>query len=206
MSTGLLQVFVELGSLHETSNHVLYLNPRGSLVLIPLTITRLICRLQVQSWPLASNNTGVLSTHTRLWSLDDVYFKYFLRFLSSLFVWRCLFLIIFFLSSLLAWSCLFLIFLGTCSFLFIQVLFPITIIIIIIIPVFHTSISLWSFTGVWRTASLFRLPGYVWCLKIYGYIAYLKIYGTHVTANNSTNNNVGFFFVSDLKIVFYKNY
>ena len=34
----------------------------------------------------------------------------------------------------------------------------------------------------------------------------LNIYGTHVTANNSTNNNVVFFFVSDLKIVYYNNY
>ena len=31
-------------------------------------------------------------------------------------------------------------------------------------------------------------------------------YGTHVTANNSTNNNVVFFFVSDLKIAYYNNY
>ena len=29
---------------------------------------------------------------------------------------------------------------------------------------------------------------------------YIYIYRTHVTANNSTNNNVVFFFVSDLKI------
>ena len=34
----------------------------------------------------------------------------------------------------------------------------------------------------------------------------LKIHGTHVTANNSTNNNVVFFFVLDLKIVYYNNY
>ena len=34
----------------------------------------------------------------------------------------------------------------------------------------------------------------------------LKIYGTHVTADNSTNNNVVFFFVSDLKIVYNNNY
>ena len=33
----------------------------------------------------------------------------------------------------------------------------------------------------------------------------LNIHGTHVTLNNSTNDNV-FFFVSDLKIVFYNNY
>ena len=31
----------------------------------------------------------------------------------------------------------------------------------------------------------------------------LNIHGTHVTANNSTNNNVVFFFISDLKIVCY---
>ena len=34
----------------------------------------------------------------------------------------------------------------------------------------------------------------------------LNIHGTYVTANNSTNNNVVFFFVSDLKIVYYNNY
>ena len=36
-------------------------------------------------------------------------------------------------------------------------------------------------------------------------IGCLNIHGTHVTANNSTNDNV-FFFVSDLKIVYYNNY
>ena len=30
----------------------------------------------------------------------------------------------------------------------------------------------------------------------------LNIYGTHVTTYNATNNNVVFFFVSDLKIVY----
>ena len=34
----------------------------------------------------------------------------------------------------------------------------------------------------------------------------LNIYRTHVAANNFTNNNVVFFFVSDLKIVYYNNY
>ena len=35
----------------------------------------------------------------------------------------------------------------------------------------------------------------------------LNIHETHVTANNSTNNNyVVFFFVSDLNIVHYNNY
>ena len=38
------------------------------------------------------------------------------------------------------------------------------------------------------------------------YIGYLNIHGTHVTAHNSTNNNIVFFFVSDLKIVYYNNY
>ena len=38
------------------------------------------------------------------------------------------------------------------------------------------------------------------------YIGYLNIHGTHVTANNSTNNNAVFFFVSGLKIVYYDNY
>ena len=37
-------------------------------------------------------------------------------------------------------------------------------------------------------------------------IGYLNIHGTHVTANNSTNNNVVFFFLSDLKIVYNNNY
>ena len=37
-------------------------------------------------------------------------------------------------------------------------------------------------------------------------IGCLNIHETHVTANNSTNNNIVFFFVSDLKIVYYKNY
>ena len=37
-------------------------------------------------------------------------------------------------------------------------------------------------------------------------IGCLSIHGTHVTANNSTNNNVVFFFVSDLKTVYYNNY
>ena len=30
--------------------------------------------------------------------------------------------------------------------------------------------------------------------------------GTHVTPNNSTNNNVVFYLVYDLKIVYYNNY
>ena len=34
----------------------------------------------------------------------------------------------------------------------------------------------------------------------------LNIHGTNVTTNNSTNNNVEFFFVSDFKIVYYNNY
>ena len=37
-------------------------------------------------------------------------------------------------------------------------------------------------------------------------LASLNIPGTHVTAYNSTNNNVVLFFVSDLKIVFFNNY
>ena len=37
-------------------------------------------------------------------------------------------------------------------------------------------------------------------------IGYLNIHRIHVTANKSTNNNVVFFFVSDLKIVYYNNY
>ena len=37
-------------------------------------------------------------------------------------------------------------------------------------------------------------------------IACLNIHVTHVTANYSTNNNVVFFFVSDLKKVYNNNY
>ena len=37
-------------------------------------------------------------------------------------------------------------------------------------------------------------------------IGCLNIHRTPVTANNSTNNNVEFFLVSDLKIVYYKTY
>ena len=37
-------------------------------------------------------------------------------------------------------------------------------------------------------------------------IGCLSIHGTHVTPNNSTNNNVVFFLVSDLKIIYYNNY
>ena len=39
------------------------------------------------------------------------------------------------------------------------------------------------------------------CFNIYGYIGCLNIEGTHVTANNSTNNNFVFYFVSDSSIV-----
>ena len=37
-------------------------------------------------------------------------------------------------------------------------------------------------------------------------IGCLNIHGIRVTANNSTTNNVVFFFVSDLKKVSYNNY
>ena len=37
-------------------------------------------------------------------------------------------------------------------------------------------------------------------------IGYINIHGTHETANESANNNAVFFFVSDLKIVYYNNY
>ena len=49
------------------------------------------------------------------------------------------------------------------------------------------------------TALLFLLTQYM-----YKYIGCLNIHGNHVTAGNSTINNV-FFFVSDLKIVYFKN-
>ena len=38
------------------------------------------------------------------------------------------------------------------------------------------------------------------------YTGYLIRHGTHMIANNSTNNNVVFFFVSDMKILYYDNY
>ena len=44
------------------------------------------------------------------------------------------------------------------------------------------------------------------CHKIQTTKQPINIYGTYVTAHNSTNNNVVFFFVSDLKIVYYNNY
>ena len=36
--------------------------------------------------------------------------------------------------------------------------------------------------------------------------AHVYMYVTYVTANKSTNNNVVFFFVSCLKIIYYNNY
>ena len=47
MSSVLLQLFVKLGSLHVTSNHVVLFNQQWSLVLIPLTINVLACS---QNW------------------------------------------------------------------------------------------------------------------------------------------------------------
>ena len=38
------------------------------------------------------------------------------------------------------------------------------------------------------------------------YIGCVNIHGTHVTANESAYYNVVFFFVSDLKTVYYNNY
>ena len=38
------------------------------------------------------------------------------------------------------------------------------------------------------------------------HIGCLSLYGIHLTANNFTNNNVVFFFVSDLKMAYYNNY
>ena len=37
-------------------------------------------------------------------------------------------------------------------------------------------------------------------------VEWLNIHGTHVTAKDSTNNNVVFFFISDFKIIYYNNY
>ena len=45
-----------------------------------------------------------------------------------------------------------------------------------------------------------------YCLNILGKgIGSLNLHGTHVTANNSSDNNLVFFFVSDLKIVNYND-
>ena len=41
---------------------------------------------------------------------------------------------------------------------------------------------------------------------MHGYIMCLNILRTHVTANNSINNNVVFFLVSVLRIVYSNNY
>ena len=46
-------------------------------------------------------------------------------------------------------------------------------------------------------------PNYIY-IYIYIYMGFLNIHGTHVIDHNS-NNNV-FFFVSDLKLLFYNNY
>ena len=43
-------------------------------------------------------------------------------------------------------------------------------------------------------------------LEIFSNIGCLNIHGTHVTANNSTINNVVSSFISDLKVVYYYNY
>ena len=50
-------------------------------------------------------------------------------------------------------------------------------------------------------ALLFLLTQY-----LYIYTGCFNIHGTHVITNNSTNNNVVLFFVSDLKRVYYNNY
>ena len=41
--------------------------------------------------------------------------------------------------------------------------------------------------------------------KILGSTGCHNVHGSHVTANNSTNNNVVVFFVSDFKTVYYNN-
>ena len=51
-----------------------------------------------------------------------------------------------------------------------------------------------------------NMHGYIACLSMHSYIGCLSIHETYVTANNSTNDNAEFFFVSDLKIVYYNNY
>ena len=51
-----------------------------------------------------------------------------------------------------------------------------------------------------------NIRGYKGCVSINGYIGCLNIHGTHVTSNNSPNNNVVFIFVLVLKMVFYNGY
>ena len=51
-----------------------------------------------------------------------------------------------------------------------------------------------------------RLSFYQKYLYVYSYIWCLNIYKTHMTANNTINNNVVLFFVSDMKIVSNNNY
>ena len=51
-----------------------------------------------------------------------------------------------------------------------------------------------------------QYTNYIKCLNVHGYIGCLNIQGIHVTANNSTTNNVVFFIISDLKIVYNNNY
>ena len=43
-------------------------------------------------------------------------------------------------------------------------------------------------------------------IQTYIHTGCLDIYGTNVPANNSSNNDVVFFLVSDLKIEYYNNY
>ena len=42
--------------------------------------------------------------------------------------------------------------------------------------------------------------------KDFIYTGCLNIHGAHVTANHSTTNDIVFFFVSDLKILYHNNY
>ena len=57
MSSGLLQVFVELWNLHGNSNYILY------------WIHGVTCSDSIyhKSWLQASNNTGIINTYIRLW-------------------------------------------------------------------------------------------------------------------------------------------
>ena len=43
------------------------------------------------------------------------------------------------------------------------------------------------------------------CQNIHN-IGCVNIHGAHLTANTSINNNIVFFFVSELKIVYYNNH
>ena len=67
----------------------------------------------------------------------------------------------------------------------------------------NNSIGYLNIHGSYVTANIGCLN--IHWIHVTANIGCLNIDGTYVTANNSTNNNVVFFFVSDFKIVCYNN-